>query len=121
MYSPQCGISIDVQTEDMGAPAFLHMFNKLPVDAHLQTISRLFSSYLSATSSVSAPDDFLCLAAVAMINLHNGGHSNVAYNLAKGVGTQREDKSDTRFPIKQMTMGLIECVTQVLLLITCIR
>jgi len=61
VYSPQCGISIDVQTEDMDVPTLLHMFNKLPVDGHLQTISRLFSSYLLATSSVSVPDDFCAL------------------------------------------------------------
>jgi len=47
-----------------------------------------------------------------MINLQNGGHSNVVYNLAKRVGTQREDKSDTQFPIKQIPMCLIEYITQ---------
>lgn len=96
----------------MAVPALLHMFSKLPVDVHLQTMSRLFSSYMSATSSVSVPDNFLCLAAAAMINLHNGGRSNVVYDLAKGVGTQRDDKSDTCFPIKQMPMGLVEYVIQ---------
>jgi len=30
------------------------------------------------------------------------------YNLAKGVGTQRADGSDSRFPMKCMPMGLIE-------------
>ena len=109
MHPSPCGVSVDVQTEDMEAPALLHMFSKLPVDMHLRTLSRLFSSYLSATSSVSVPEDFLCLAAAAMVNLHNGGRS---YNLAKGIGTQRQDKSETRFPIKQMPMGLIEYVTQ---------
>ena len=112
VHSSLCGVSIDVQTEDMEALALLHMFSKLPEDMHLQTLSRLFSSYLSATSSVSVSEDFLCLAAAAMINLHNGGRSNVVYNLAKGIGTQRQDKSETRFPIKQMPMGLIEYVTE---------
>lgn len=112
MHSPLCGVSIEVQTDDMEVSALLHMFSKLPLDVHLQSLSRLFSSYLSATSSVSVPDDFLCHAAAAMINLHNGGRSNVLYNLAKGVGTQRQDKTDTRFPIKHMPMGLIEYATQ---------
>ena len=31
------------------------------------------------------------------------------YNLAKGLGTQRADQSDSRFPTKRMPMGLIEC------------
>lgn len=76
-----------MQTDDMDVPALLYMFSKLPLDVHLQTLSRLFSSYFSATSSVSVPDDFLCHAATAMINLHNGGCSNVLYNLAKGTET----------------------------------
>ena len=101
-----------MQTEDLEAPAVMHIFSKLPVDVHLRTLSRLFSSYMSATSSVSVPDDFLCLAAAAMINLHNSGRSNIVYDLAKGVGTQRQDKSDTRFPMKRMPMGLIEYITQ---------
>ena len=112
VHFPLCGVSIDVQTDDMDVPALLHMFSKLPVDVHLQTLSRLFSLYLSATSSVSVPDDFLCHAAAAMINLHKGGRSNILYNLAKGVGTLRQDKSDTRFPIKHMPMGLIEYAIQ---------
>jgi len=30
------------------------------------------------------------------------------YNLTKGLGTQRADGSDSRFPTKCMPMGLIE-------------
>ena len=51
-------------------------------------------------SSVSVPDDFLC---------HENGRT---YNLAKGIGMFREDKIDTRFPIEQMPMGLVEYIAQ---------
>ena len=37
-----------------------------------------------------------------------GQNINVLYNLAKGLGTQRADGSDSRFPTKCMPMGLIE-------------
>ena len=84
----------------MEAPALLHVFSKLPADIHLQVLSIMFLSYLSATSSVSVPDNFLCRAAAAMIHLHHGGCTNILYNLTKGVGTLRQVSSDTQFPIK---------------------
>ena len=34
------------------------------------------------------------------------------YNLAKGMGTLRDDKEDSRFPIKRMPMGLVEYTAQ---------
>ena len=105
-------VSFGVQTDDIEVPALLHVFSKLPVDTQLQVLSILFSSYLSATSSVSVPDNFLCRAAAAMIHLHHGGCTNVLYNLDKGVGTLRQDSSDTQFPIKCIPMSLIEYATQ---------
>ena len=33
---------------------------------------------------------------------------NVLYNLAKGMGTLRDDKEDSRFPIKHMPISLVE-------------
>ena len=42
----------------MEPSALIHLFSRLPVDTHLQVLSKLFTSYLSATSSVLVPDDF---------------------------------------------------------------
>lgn len=59
---------------------------------------------------LSVPDDFVILAAKAMLQLKNSGRSNVLYNLAKAIGTIREDGSDSRLPTKRMPMGLIEYI-----------
>ena len=54
------------------------------------------------------PEDFLMFAVSAMQQLALNGHSNVLYSLAKGIGTIRNDHSDSCFLIKRMPMGLIE-------------
>ena len=66
--SSSTSVSTGVQTDDMEAATLLHMFSKLPVGTHLEVLSRLFSSYVSATSSLSVPTDFLCHAAAAMVH-----------------------------------------------------
>lgn len=62
---------------------------------------------------LSVRDDFVILAAKAMLQLKNSGRSNVLYNLAKAIGTIREDGSDSRLPMKRMPMGLIEYIASV--------
>ena len=47
-----------------------------------------------------------------MVQLSNGGRTDVLYNLAKGMGTLRPDKKDSRFPINRMPMGLVEYTAQ---------
>ena len=47
-----------------------------------------------------------------MLQLANNGRTNVLYNLAKGIGTLRQDEEDTRFPVKRMPMGLVEYTAQ---------
>ncbi|XP_065893229.1 uncharacterized protein [Dysidea avara] len=106
------GESVAVQTEALEPSTLIHLFSRLPVETHLQVLSRLFTSYVSAASSLTVPDDFLCHAAAAIVHLHENGRTNVLYNLAKGIGTFRPDKTDTRFPIKQMPMGLVEYIAQ---------
>ena len=81
---------------------------QLPIDSQLNVLSKLFSAYASTEMSLSVPDDFIILAAKAMLQLKSSNRSNVIYNLAKAIGTVREDKSDSRLPTKQMPMGLIE-------------
>ena len=71
------------------------------------SLSRSFSQYC-ASSGVEVPNDFIELAVKAMVHLKENHHSNVVYNLAKGLGVMCLDKSDTRFPMKVMPMGLLE-------------
>ena len=54
------------------------------------------------------PDDFLELSVSAMNQTRSSGWSNVLYSLAKGLGTERPDGSDSCFPSRRMPMGLIE-------------
>ena len=56
------------------------------------------------------PKDFVAVAARAMLQLKINGRSNILYNLAKAIGTIREDGSDSRFPTKRMPMGLVEYI-----------
>ena len=44
-----------------------------------------------------------------MIQLSKGGRTNI---LAKGIGTMRSDKKDSRFPVMRMPMGLVEYTAQ---------
>ena len=84
---------------------------RLPIHSQLDVLSKLFSSYITSEMRLSVPDDFIILAARAMLQLKNSGRSNVLYNLAKAIGTPREDGSDSRFPTKRMPMGLVEYIS----------
>ncbi|XP_065917202.1 uncharacterized protein [Dysidea avara] len=96
------------QTNQVDGCLIMEMLNQLPEESRLPLLSELFSLCVSMLFKLSVPDDFLCLAASAMVQLSSGGHTNVLYNLAKGMGTLRPDKSEPRFPINKMLMGLVE-------------
>lgn len=84
------------------------VFKDLPAGAQCEVVSKLFSEYAFASRTISVPDDFPRLSVNTMAHLKQSGHSNVLYNLAKGIGMLREDGSDSRFPTKRMPMGLLE-------------
>ena len=48
-------------------------FNQLPVNAQLDLLSKLFSSYASSEMRLSVPVDFIVLATKAMLQLRNSG------------------------------------------------
>ena len=91
-------------------PELQHSLETTP-NQQLHIISSLFKSHLASNLSVNVPDDFLELAAAAMQHLKSCGRANVVYNLAKAIGTMREDLSDSLLSAKRMPTGLIEhCV-----------
>ena len=91
-------------------PALQRSSDTIPVN-ELKVISDLYKSYVTSNSDVVIPDDFLVLAQSAMEHLKLCGRSNVLYQLAKALGTKREDHSDSLLHAKRMPMGLIEhCV-----------
>ena len=95
----------------MAEPSVLvQVFNQLLIDTQLNVLSKLFSVYASTKINLFVPDDCIILAAKAMVQLESSNQSNVIYNLAKTIGTIREDKSDSRLSTKQMPMGLIEYI-----------
>ena len=77
-------------------------------DKHLSEMSAVFSSLCHVYFGLDVPKDFVVLSAKAMIRLHEVKRSNVLYDIAKGCGEMRPDKSDSRFPTTQMPMGLLE-------------
>ena len=56
------------------------------------------------------PPTFLELSLKAMTQLQKSGRSNVMFGLAKGLGVQRVDGSDSLIPTTRMPMGLLEYV-----------
>ncbi len=77
----------------------------------LHAMSVAFSKYCKEKLNTELGEDFLELSASAMSKLKAGNRSNVLYNLAKGVGTNRMDESESRFPVTRMPMGLVEYTT----------
>ena len=101
-----------MQTDPVGLYMLLDMLDQIPEESHLSLLSELFSVFLSIKFALSVPKDFLCLAAIAMVQLPEGGWINILYNLAKGIGMMRPDTDVSRFPVMQMSMGLVEYTTQ---------
>ena len=60
------------------------------------------------TLGVDVPPDFLSLSLNAMRQLANSGRINIVYGMCKGLGTMREDGSDSVFPAKMLISGLLE-------------
>ena len=75
-------------------------------------LSRQFSEFVQQKHSITLPQDFLELCVQAMSHLRQCGRSNVLYSLAKGLGTLRPDKSDTKFPAKRMPTGLLQYMVE---------
>lgn len=61
-----------------------------------------------AIKGISVPENFNSFFLRAMEYLHENGHSDLFYNLAKGFGTMRHDGSDSRFPVRRMPFGLLD-------------
>lgn len=58
----------------------------------LEILSSKYASICQKCFGLEVPNDFLVYAGAAMIHLTKNNRSNVLYNLAKGLGTLREDK-----------------------------
>ena len=78
-------------------------------DEQVCAINKVFQ-VLAARSypTVVIPDDFVYLCLKAMERLSQVGRNNVVYGLVQGLGTMREDNSDSQFPMLRMLMGLLE-------------
>lgn len=74
----------------------------------LLALSTQFTEVCKAELWLIVPQDFLQCSAAAMYQLAMNDRSNVLYALARGIGTMRDDQSDSRFPTKRMPMGLLE-------------
>ena len=96
------------QTDDVDKSVLAHLFKALPLNKQLEFLSTMFSYYMLVKFNVLVPEDFLDYTTKAMSQLRHSQRTNVLYNLAKGLETQRADGSDSRFPAKCMPMGLIE-------------
>ena len=71
----------------------------LPENEQLYAINKVFQvmaarSYLT----VVIPDDFVQLCLKSMERLKQVGRYSVVYGLVQGLGTMRENNSDSRFP-----------------------
>lgn len=107
--STVCDAGVQVELFDASTDSLDAIWEQGPrnKDDCLGALSRYFSE-CSIRFGLSIPNDFLILATKSMQRLKSSGRTNVVYNLAKCVGTTREDGSDSRFPSKRMPMGLVE-------------
>ena len=83
-----------------------------PGTEQITLLSRQFSEFVQQKHSITLPQDFLELCVQAMSHLQQCGRTNVLYSLAKGLGTLRPDKSDTKFPAKRMPTGLLQYMVE---------
>ena len=81
---------------------------QLSSDYSIEFLSCMFTRVCEEELGLKIPKDFLVLASSAMLHLSKKNRSNILYNLAKGIGTIREDGLDSRFPTQRMPMGMVE-------------
>lgn len=74
-------------------------------------LGELFSK-AAERMGVDVPHNFLPLSLNAMRHLADSGRSNVVYDLCQGLGTFREDGSDSVFPAKRLICGLVEYIAK---------
>lgn len=103
------GGSCRIQLVDTLKPS-IEQLCQMESEDHLAFASEIFAAYCSR-ANISVPNDFIQLAVKGMVELHATGRSNILYSLAKGLGSQRSDASDSLFPCKQLVAGIVEhCV-----------
>ena len=101
--------SIPIQSVDTLRPIIQQVCMMEPED-QLRFVSEVFAAYC-LRQNVTVPEDFLQVSVKGMTQLQIAKRSNILYALAKGLGTQRSDGSDSLFPCKQVVAGLLEhCV-----------
>lgn len=98
-------------TEDSLVPHCLSVNIVEQPASDISTLSQKLSDDCKATLQLDVPVDFLTYSAAAMVRLKKSRRSNVVYNLSKGIGQERADSSESRFPVSRMPMGLFEYVT----------
>ena len=86
----------------------LQLLTQLPPDDQLKAISAVFVQFACSDGITGIQEDFLTLCLAAMHHLQKSGCSNIQYNLACGLGSERSDGSDSLFPAKRMPVGLVE-------------
>ena len=80
----------------------------LLVSEQLDLMSKLFSSHACEHHDISIPKDFLKLVLDGLKHLRTCSRSNVIYGLARGIGSMRDDGSDSKLPARRMPTGLLE-------------
>ena len=66
----------------------------MDAEQQLSFLSDVFTS-IAESEQLSVPSDFLHMSLQAMKQLQSSGRSNMLYGLAVGLGTKREDGSDS--------------------------
>ena len=114
-YEISCTCNKEVQTEALPDPPVKCSIGvqtmevaEVEAEVRLAALSHEFSDICKQHFNVDVPTDFLVLSLSAMDNLAGNDRSNVLYSLAKGIGTIREDESDSLFPVKRMPLGMVE-------------
>ena len=103
------GGSCPIQSVDMLKPSIAQLCQMEP-EEHLAFVSEIFAAYCSR-ENISVPQDFIQFAVRGMVQLHATGRCTILYSLAKCLGSQRSDASDSVFPCKQLVAGICSIVS----------
>ena len=98
------------QTSDSLTPLqkCMDILSLLDHDQQVTLISELFSSIANTHGSpLNIPTDFLKLVIDATRHLRSCNRLNVLYLMARGLGTMREDNSDSLIPANRMPIEYI--------------
>ena len=81
--------------------------NPLSQDRKIYSLSGSLST-LATSLGISVHTNFIGVSLQAIANLQKSGRSNVLYRWARGLSTIQKDRSESKFRMNRIPMGLLK-------------